>query len=124
MATRLRARIAVCDIGGTTIRCSKMHPFLTKREFFHILLINIFSAFFHGLRMLNAQSAKLEPELIIKNKGLKKLHIFFLLSTYLIDGNFSTLSDTSKWILSAGMILGRLELFAILVLFLPSFWKK
>ncbi len=40
------------------------------------------------------------------------------------NGNFSTLSDASKWILSAGMILGRLELFAILVLFLPSFWKK
>ncbi len=40
------------------------------------------------------------------------------------NGNFSTLPDASKWILSVGMILGRLELFAILVLFLPSFWKK
>ena len=40
------------------------------------------------------------------------------------SGNFSTLPDFSKWILSAGMLLGRLELFAILVLFLPSFWKK
>tara|TARA_B100001121_G_scaffold124853_1_gene109464 strand:- start:1516 stop:2961 length:1446 start_codon:yes stop_codon:yes gene_type:complete len=40
------------------------------------------------------------------------------------NGNFSALPDASKWILSAGMILGRLELFAILVLFLPSFWKK
>ena len=40
------------------------------------------------------------------------------------NGNFSTLPDISKWILCAGMILGRLELFAILVLFVPSFWKK
>lgn len=40
------------------------------------------------------------------------------------DGNFSQLPDISKWILSFGMILGRLELFAILTLFLPSFWKK
>ena len=40
------------------------------------------------------------------------------------NGNFSTLPDLSKWILSLGMILGRLELFAILVLFLPSFWKN
>ena len=40
------------------------------------------------------------------------------------NGNFSTLPDISKWILSLGMILGRLELFAILVLFLPSFWKS
>ena len=40
------------------------------------------------------------------------------------NGNFSTLPDISKWILSLGMIMGRLELFAILVLFLPSFWKN
>ena len=40
------------------------------------------------------------------------------------NGNFSALSDFSKWILSFAMILGRLELFAILVLFVPSFWKK
>ncbi len=40
------------------------------------------------------------------------------------NGNFSTLPDVSKWILTLGMILGRLELFAILVLFLPSFWRN
>jgi trk system potassium uptake protein TrkH len=40
------------------------------------------------------------------------------------NGDFSTLPDVSKWILTLGMILGRLELFAILVLFLPSFWRN
>jgi trk system potassium uptake protein TrkH len=40
------------------------------------------------------------------------------------NGNFSSLPEVSKWILSIGMILGRLELFAILVLFLPSFWRN
>ena len=40
------------------------------------------------------------------------------------SGNFSSLPDSSKWILSTGMIMGRLELFAILVLFLPSFWRN
>jgi len=40
------------------------------------------------------------------------------------NGNFSSLPDISKWILTLGMILGRLELFAILVLFLPSFWRN
>ena len=40
------------------------------------------------------------------------------------NGNFSALSNPSKWALSVGMILGRLELFAILVLFIPSFWRK
>jgi len=40
------------------------------------------------------------------------------------SGSFSLLPDFSKWVLSIGMILGRLELFAILVLFLPSFWRN
>ena len=40
------------------------------------------------------------------------------------NSDFSSLPDISKWILSVGMILGRLELFAILVLFLPSFWRN
>ena len=40
------------------------------------------------------------------------------------NGDFSSLPDISKWILTMGMILGRLELFAILVLFLPSFWRN
>jgi len=40
------------------------------------------------------------------------------------NGNFSQLPNFSKWVLSLVMILGRLELFAILVLFLPSFWQR
>ena len=40
------------------------------------------------------------------------------------NGNFSLIPDISKWVLSLAMILGRLELFAILVLFLPSFWRN
>ena len=40
------------------------------------------------------------------------------------NGNFYELKDSSKWIMSFAMILGRLELFAVLVLFIPSFWRK
>jgi trk system potassium uptake protein TrkH len=39
-------------------------------------------------------------------------------------GNFASLPDTSKWILTAGMLLGRLELFTVLVMFSPHFWKS
>ncbi|WP_114767246.1 TrkH family potassium uptake protein [Vibrio rhodolitus] len=39
-------------------------------------------------------------------------------------GNFSTLPDTAKWILSFGMLMGRLEILTILVLFFPAFWKR
>ena len=40
------------------------------------------------------------------------------------NGNFSEVSNASKWILSFAMLLGRLEIFAVLVLFLPSFWRS
>ena len=39
------------------------------------------------------------------------------------NGNYKDIPDLSKWILSIGMLLGRLELFAVLVLFFPSFWR-
>ena len=40
------------------------------------------------------------------------------------NGNYKDIPDISKWILSVGMLLGRLELFAVLVLFFPSFWRS
>ena len=40
------------------------------------------------------------------------------------SGTFTTLEDSAKWLLSAAMLLGRLELFTVLVLFLPSFWRN
>ena len=40
------------------------------------------------------------------------------------NGNFSDLPNFSKLSLSLGMLLGRLELFAVLILFFPSFWKN
>jgi trk system potassium uptake protein TrkH len=38
--------------------------------------------------------------------------------------NFAVLSITGKWVLSALMLLGRLELFAVLILFTGTFWKN
>ena len=39
------------------------------------------------------------------------------------EGSFDGLSNIAKWILSLAMLLGRLEIFALLVLFFPGFWK-
>ena len=39
-------------------------------------------------------------------------------------GNFSTLPESAKWLLSAAMLLGRLELLTVLVLFTPAFWRN
>jgi trk system potassium uptake protein TrkH len=38
-------------------------------------------------------------------------------------GNFSSLSDTAKWILAIAMLIGRLELLAVYVLFTVKFWR-
>ena len=38
-------------------------------------------------------------------------------------GNFSTLPDPALWLLSAAMLLGRLEFMSVLVLLLPAFWR-
>ncbi len=38
-------------------------------------------------------------------------------------GNFSSLPDPVKWVLAFAMLLGRLELFTVLILFMPRFWR-
>ena len=40
------------------------------------------------------------------------------------DGNFSSLSDTAKWLLIVGMLIGRLELMAVYILFTLKFWRN
>ncbi len=40
------------------------------------------------------------------------------------SGTFEALPDSAKWILCVGMLLGRLELFTVLVLFSPHFWQR
>ena len=38
--------------------------------------------------------------------------------------NYSTLADVQKWLCTAVMLLGRLEIFTVLILFTPPYWKK
>jgi trk system potassium uptake protein TrkH len=38
-------------------------------------------------------------------------------------GTFASLSDPAKWLLPAGMLVGRLRLFTGPVLLAPSFWR-
>lgn len=40
------------------------------------------------------------------------------------SGNYAILSDTAKLMLSALMLLGRLEIFVMLVMFSPAFWRR
>ncbi|MDY0057867.1 MAG: potassium transporter TrkG [Methyloversatilis sp.] len=38
--------------------------------------------------------------------------------------NFAALSDFQTWVCSFAMLLGRLEVFSLLILFTPGFWRK
>lgn len=39
-------------------------------------------------------------------------------------GGYDLVPDLGKWILSFLMLVGRLELFTVLILFTPGFWRK
>ena len=39
------------------------------------------------------------------------------------SGTFASIPDAGKWLMAAGMLLGRLEIFTVLVLLSPSFWR-
>jgi trk system potassium uptake protein TrkH len=41
-----------------------------------------------------------------------------------VSSGFMSLSNTAKWISVAGMLLGRLEIFTLLVLITPTFWRR
>lgn len=38
--------------------------------------------------------------------------------------NYADISDPAKWVLCLAMLLGRLEIFTLLVLFMPMFWRR
>jgi trk/ktr system potassium uptake protein len=40
------------------------------------------------------------------------------------DKTFTTLPDAAKWLLSIGMLLGRLEIMTVVILFTPLFWRR
>ena len=73
--------------------------------------------------------------IILTAMGLPLIDAFFstftcISNTGLSDGvtgyggTFSIIPDGGKWILAMIMLIGRLELFTVLLLFTPAFWKK
>ncbi|WP_406671952.1 TrkH family potassium uptake protein [Natronospira sp.] len=41
-----------------------------------------------------------------------------------VAANFTILDDLSKWVLIVAMLMGRLEIFTVLVLLTPAFWQR
>ncbi|GGW96273.1 TrkH family potassium uptake protein [Alteromonas halophila] len=40
-----------------------------------------------------------------------------------VAGNYASVTDVGKWLLVVAMLFGRLEIFSLLVLFSPTFWR-
>lgn len=41
-----------------------------------------------------------------------------------VGSNYTSVNDVAKWVLCFAMLLGRLEIFTLLVLLTPAFWRK
>ena len=41
-----------------------------------------------------------------------------------VADNFASMNPIAKWVLIANMLFGRLEVFTLLVLFTPTFWRE
>ena len=41
-----------------------------------------------------------------------------------VGANYTSVNDPAKWVLCFAMLLGRLEIFTLLVLFTPNFWRR
>ena len=41
-----------------------------------------------------------------------------------VADNYSSLSDSAKWVLSFSMLIGRLEVLTIIALFHKAFWRN
>ena len=41
-----------------------------------------------------------------------------------VGANYASMDDFSLWVLTLAMLLGRLEIFTLLVLLTPAFWRK
>ena len=41
-----------------------------------------------------------------------------------VASNFASVNDGAKWVLIISMVFGRLEIFTLLILFTPTFWRS
>ena len=41
-----------------------------------------------------------------------------------VAANYASINDMAKWVLCFAMLLGRLEIFTLLVLLTPAFWRN
>ena len=72
-------------------------------------------------------------QLILMSTGLDQVTAFSAMAACMnnlgpglgdVSAHYGNINDTAKWILCIAMLMGRLEIFTLLVLFSPTFWRK
>jgi len=102
-------------VGGTVIANRVVFAVLAFLSLYFISIVTlIFVQLLSGLDFLTSLSSILA---CINNAGPG-------LGLVGPGGNYGILSDFQTWVCSAAMLLGRLEVFTILVLFTPTLWRK
>lgn len=70
---------------------------------------------------------------VIMATGINAIDSFYIVASSLnnlgvgfggVSDNFASVSDLVKWVMVIDMLFGRLEIFTLLVLFTPTFWRS
>ena len=84
------------------------------RSYFMTVVLFIFAMMASGLDFVSALTAVIA---CITNAGPG-------LGMVGPSGSYALLSDVQKWLCTAAMLLGRLEIFTVFILFTPAYWRK
>lgn len=107
-------RMQCVRVNGAMLSDQQMGKILAFATWYLMLLlgVSLITAIYGGMPLLDSVFGVLS---CISNNGL---------GYGVCSGDFSAFPTLSKWLMSLLMMAGRLELFTILVLFLPSFWRR
>jgi trk system potassium uptake protein TrkH len=82
--------------------------------YFATIVVLIFALLASGLDFMSAAAAIIA---CVNNTGLG-------LGLVNASNNYAVLSDFQTWVCTLAMFMGRIEIFTLLVIFTPSFWRK
>lgn len=109
------AMVNPCKVGGLPVPNSVVEAVLAFIFLYFMSIVGMsFLLMLSGLDFLTAFSAVIA---CINNAGPG-------LNIVGPAGNYSPLNDFQIWVLSVTMLLGRLEVFSLVVVFTPEFWRK
>ncbi|UNI40972.1 hypothetical protein L7H87_01220 [Klebsiella pneumoniae] len=114
---------------GASIRYGHFHPAVDRFVKKHLAALQALPGAFFSVNLV----ARKPSMLAIIATGVDDFSAFASVVATLnnlgpglgvVADNFATMNPVAKWILIANMLFGRLEVFTLLVLFTPTFWRE